>query len=385
LATDGIVRAVAEDFEALGLLDDVPGERERQARLTLLRELREAGVPDDELRRAVALNQLVLLPVELALSEGSERFTLEEVSERSGLELAFLERLNRALGGPRPEPGARVFDGSDVRQAANVRQIREAGLPDDGILEIARVLGMGAANLAATVATVFGSAFLRAGDTEYDLSARYATESRELLPLLEPGLGHALRLHLRSVMRQVAVGESERAAGRLPGSTELTVAFADLTGFTRLGESVEASELGALAESFAELAADLAAPPVRLVKTVGDAVMLVSPDTDSLISMLLDLHDATEAEDSGLPPIHAGVARGPTLARGGDVYGAAVNKASRIAQFARPGSILAAAEVRDDAEGDYAWSFAGRRRLKGLTEPPALFRLRRPPVEEPET
>ena len=91
------------------------------------------------------------------------------------------------------------------------------------------------------------------------------------------------------------------------------MAFADLTGFTRLGESVDASELGALAESFAELAADLAVPPVRLVKTVGDAVMLVSPDTDALISMLLDLHDATEAEDSGLPSIHAGVARGPAL------------------------------------------------------------------------
>ena len=146
-------------------------------------------MPDDELRRAVALNQLVLLPVELALSEGSERYTLEEVAERSGLELAFLERLNRALGGPRPEPGARVFDESDVRQAANVRQIREAGLPDDGILEIARVLGMGAANLAATVATVFGSAFLRAGDTEYDLSARYAEETRELLPAARAGAG----------------------------------------------------------------------------------------------------------------------------------------------------------------------------------------------------
>jgi adenylate cyclase len=374
---------VAEDFEALGLLDDVQGEREREARLTLLRALRAAGVPDDELRRAAALNQLVLLPVELALSEGSERYTLEEVAERSGLELAFLDRLNRAIGGPRPEPGARVFDESDVRQAANVRQIREAGLPDDGILEIARVLGMGAANLAATVATVFGSAFLRAGDTEYDLAARYAEESRELLPLLEPGLGQALRLHLRSVMRQVAVGESERASGRLPGSAELTVAFADLTGFTRLGESVDASELGALAESFAELAADLAVPPVRLVKTVGDAVMLVSPDTDAMIPMLLDLHDATDAEDSGLPSIHAGVARGPALGRGGDVYGAAVNRASRIAQFARPGSVLASGDVREAAAGDYAWSFAGRRRLKGLAEPVALFRVRRPQIEEP--
>jgi adenylate cyclase len=374
---------VAEDFEALGLLDDVEGPAEREARLALLKELRAAGVSDDELRRAAAVNQLVLLPVELALSEGAERFTLEEVAERAGLELAFLERLNRALGIPRPEPEARVFDASDVEQAANVRRIREAGLPDDGILEIARVLGMGAANLAATVATVFGSAFLRAGDTEYDLSTRYAQETRQLLPLLEPGLGQALRQHLRSVMRQVAVGESERASGRLPGSADTTVAFADLTGFTRLGEIVDPAELGALAESFSELATDLAEPPVRLVKTVGDAVMLVSPDPDALIALLLDLNDAAEAAGSGLPSIHAGVARGPALSRGGDVYGAAVNRASRIAQFARPGSVLADGEVREAAEGDYSWSFAGRRRLKGLAEPATLFRVRRPAVEEP--
>ncbi len=375
---------VAEDFEALGLLDDVEGERAREARLALLRELREAGVPDEELRRAVALNQLVLLPVELALSEGSERYTLEEVAERSGLELAFLDRLNRALGGPRPEPGARVFDEYDVRQATNVRQIRQAGLPDDGILEIARVIGLGAANLAATVATVFGSAFLRAGDTEYDLSARYAKETRELLPLLEPGLGQAFRLHLRSVMRQVAVGESERASGRLPGAAEQAVAFADLTGFTRLGESVDPSELGALAERFAQLTTDLAEPPVRLVKTVGDAVMLVSPDTDALLSMLLDLNDAAGAGDSGLPSIHAGVARGPALGRAGDVYGAAVNKASRIAQFARPGSILVSGDAREDAGGNYAWSLAGRRRLKGLAEPVTLFRVRRARRDDPD-
>ena len=66
---------------------------------------------------------------------------------------------------------------------------------------------------------------------------------------------------------------------------------------------MDASELGALAEGFAELANDIAEPPVQLVKTVGDAVMLVSPDSDALVSMLLDLNDAVEAGDRGLPPV----------------------------------------------------------------------------------
>ena len=108
-----------------------------------------------------------------------------------------------------------------------------------------------------------------------------------------------------------------------------------------------ADELGALAERFAELVSDLVEPPVRLVKTIGDAAMLVSSDTDALLSMLLDLNDAAEAEGSGLPAIHAGVARGPALNRGGDVYGSAVNQASRIAEFARAGSVVASEDVRE--------------------------------------
>ena len=100
--------------------------------------------------------------------------------------------------------------------------------------------------------------------------------------------------------------------------------------------------------------------------------------------MLLDLNDAADAEDSGLPPVHAGVACGPALNRGGDVYGAAVNRASRVAQFARPGSILAWSDVRDSAEGEYSWSFAGRRRLKGLADAVTLFRVRRAAQPEPE-
>jgi adenylate cyclase len=51
------------DFEAEGLLEGVWGEA-REARLALLRDLAEAGVPVEELRRAVAEDRLALVPVE---------------------------------------------------------------------------------------------------------------------------------------------------------------------------------------------------------------------------------------------------------------------------------------------------------------------------------
>jgi adenylate cyclase len=157
----------------------------------------------------------------------------------------------------------------------------------------------------------------------------------------------------------------------------VAVGFADLAGFTKLGEAVAADELGELAERFAAMALEVAEAPVRLVKTIGDAAMLVSPATDPLLALVLDLVDAADAPESGLPAIHAGVARGPALARVGDYFGAAVNQASRVAHFARSGSVVVARSAREDAAAAYAWSFAGSRRLKGLADPVTLYRLRR--------
>jgi adenylate cyclase len=70
------------------------------------------------------------------------------------------------------------------------------------------------------------------------------------------------------------------------------------------------------------------------------------------------------------------VARGETIERGGDWYGGPVNVASRVTAIARPGAVLATNDVHDDAEDGFRWSFAGRRRLKGVREPQPLFRVR---------
>ena len=82
---------------------------------------------------------------------------------------------------------------------------------------------------------------------------------------------------------------------------EISVGFCDLVGFTRLGEGVPAADLGAIATRLAALAADVAEPPVRLVKTIGDAVMLVAPEPAPLLDAALGLMDAAEAEGEGFP------------------------------------------------------------------------------------
>jgi adenylate cyclase len=122
----------------------------------------------------------------------------------------------------------------------------------------------------------------------------------------------------------------------------------------------------------------VAHPPVRLVKTIGDAAMLASAEPEPVLDAALNLIDAADAEGEDFPQLRAGVALGQALPRAGDWFGRPVNLASRITSIARPGSLLAEQEVRESAPDSYRWSFAGERRLRGIRDPVALFRARRP-------
>jgi adenylate cyclase len=158
----------------------------------------------------------------------------------------------------------------------------------------------------------------------------------------------------------------------------VTIAFADLVGFTRLGEAVPPEELEGLAHRLADLAREVAVQPVRFIKTIGDEVMLVSPDPIALLDAVLDLVDATD-DDEDFPTLRVGVATGMAVSRAGDWFGRPVNLASRVTGAARPGSILVAESAREAIGDDrrFTWSFAGGRHLKGIKSEVKVFRARR--------
>jgi adenylate cyclase len=197
--------------------------------------------------------------------------------------------------------------------------------------------------------------------------------------LLGPMIEDMLFMQLRHMLETEAVNASERAAGApLPGARQVTVAFADLVGFTRLGEEVPPEELGQLANRLADLAREVAVPPVRFIKTIGDAVMFVCTDPAALLDAVLKLVEMTDG-DNDFPRLRAGIASGPAVSRAGDWFGSPVNMASRVTAVARPGGVLAAESARDalgDAAG-FSWSFAGARHLKGIKGEAKLFRVRR--------
>jgi adenylate cyclase len=378
LADVGGFREDAEmDFEAAGLLDGLEGE-DRAARRRLLEQLARDGVELDELKAAVDEERLALLPVERILGGGR---TARQIEQETGVPAELTLRIRRLTGLPDAGPDDPVFADDDVQAARSTKLFLDAGLGEEAIAQITRVLGEGMSRLAATVTVAFADTYLKPGDSEEDVALRFAALAERLTPALTPVLLAAFKGHLRDGISRGVLGRAEREAGEIAGAQELGVCFADLVGFTRLGGELEVEDLGTVAGRLGELATETSGGPVRLVKTIGDAVMFVSPEIAPLVEAALSLVEAGEQAD--LPALRAGIASGPATIRSGDYYGNSVNLASRVTGVARPGSVLCAEAVRDAAAEQFEWSFAGRHRLKGVDEPVPLYRARRRDAADP--
>ncbi len=367
------------DFAAEGLLDGMQGPA-REARQTLLRELHDDGVALEELRKAVAEDRLALVPVDRLMDEGGQRYTTREIAERSGLSVEQLHRARAAFGLPLYEPDERTAREEDLEAACRLRAVLEAGITEEAVLEFIRVVGRTTAQVAASARTmVLESALENAGGDERELGRYWLQAATHLGPLVEPVLGYAYNEHLRELVRSEAVAAADIVAGRTPGAREIFVAFADLVGFTRLGESIPAEALGDVARRLEGMAGEVMRAPVRLVKTVGDAVMLVSSEAAPLLEATLSLVEHAESEGPDYPQLRAGVAAGPALERSGDWFGTPVNLASRVTALARAASVLVTEPVKEAAAGDprFSISSAGTRKIRGMSEPVPLFRVRR--------
>ena len=361
------------DFAAEGLLDGLEGDA-RTAREQLLRSLHDEGCSAEELRTAIEEDRLVLLPVERVL-EGDQKYTPVDLAEKTGLTTDDLRASYRAFGLPPADDDERVYGETDLDVARSLGEMLDAGIPLERVLELTRVIGRATAQVAATSRAMIAEALFDPGLNEHQVATIAATAARELSPKMGPALSYAYERHLREQLRSDVLSMTDVAAGRVAGAQERAVAFADLVDFTKLGEEIPVEELGAVARRLEELAGERIDAPVTLVKTVGDAVMLVSPDTDCLIESSLGLLDAALEEGEAFPQLRVGIAHGPALERNGDWFGSPVNTASRVTGVARAGSVLVTADARESASGEWEWSYAGERKLKGVG-PKKLFRAR---------
>jgi adenylate cyclase len=362
------------DVEAEGLLDGLEGPA-RAHRAELLERLVAEGATPTEIRDAHRAGLLPFLLAERLVAGGRTR-TPREVSEETGIRLEDILGMRRAQGLPVPDPDAPALNDTDVELARVAVAFARLGVTREQQLAVGRVLGRGLSQAAEVMRATVLEMALEPGASEVELAERYAERVSGFMPHLGPMVESLLLLHLRDMVRTEAISATERAEGALRGAREVVVGFADLVGFTRLGEQVPPEELGGVAERLAGLAAEVAEPPVRLVKTIGDAVMLVSSEAEPLLHAALGLVAASSREGERFPQLRVGIAGGPAVSHMGDWFGRPVNIASRVTNIARADSVLATRDVRDAAPAAVRWSAAGARTIKGVPGTVRLYRAR---------
>jgi adenylate cyclase len=358
------------------LLDGLEGSA-RAERAELVEWLLEQGITPDEIQSSPVP---MLMASRRLMGDDGNYVSTRDISEAAGIDLDLLQRVQRAIGLVRvDDPDAAVHLRADGAAATHAKEFIALGIEPDQLVQVVRVLAEGLSHAAEVMRYSALSTILRPGATELQIAQASQALVTRIVPLLGPMIEDMLFMQLRHMMETEAVNAGERAAGApLPGARHITVAFADLVGFTRLGEEVPAEELGHLANRLADLARDVAVPPVRFIKTIGDAVMFVCTDPVPLLDAVLKLVEITDG-DNDFPRLRAGIASGPAVSRAGDWFGSPVNLASRVTSVARPGAVLAAESTRDELGDDagFSWSFAGVRHLKGIKGEVKLFRARR--------
>ena len=255
----------------------------------------------------------------------------------------------RAMGFPEVSDDDVAFSDLDVDLVRRIEQLEEAGLvADDDVARVARILGVSCQRIAEAQLALVDEMLARFPDADPEVLHRdrlrrlFDQDDPTLMALLERGVVYVWRRHMLA-----ALGRRLDADDDAAHTDVAAVGFADLSGFTKFSKHLSPEELTAVIDTFEAAAFQVVAgTDARVVKLIGDEVMWVAPTLDRAVRVALDLRDhladsgAVSDDVAAMPPLHCGVAVGPTVAIGGDVFGATVNLASRLTSIARRGTVV---------------------------------------------
>jgi adenylate cyclase len=347
------------------------------AQARVVARLRDRGHTIEQIRRATEDGRLAFGFVEELLPDEDGDASLEDVARASGLAPALIERLWSSFGLPGQDLDA--MSREDVEAMRDAAGVLSAGLPLVASLQLARIYGQALSQIADAEVRLIHlyvhEPLMREGVPGLQMAEQMEHLARDLLPRSSTLMEYLHRRFLAHFVAQDVVGHMEvELDGEVDlGRLRVGICFCDLAGYTRFTEEEGDEQALSFVERFVDRVTESLPDDARVVKTIGDEVMIVGQDIQALTEWAVGFqHDFGER-----PEPRIGIHHGAALYRDGDYFGREVNLASRVVARARAGEVLATDAVVDHvgASGVLTFEGIGQVKLKGFDEPRQLCRV----------
>jgi adenylate cyclase len=376
----GTTPATLRRWLARGLIPQYDGEwtPNAVAHARLVARMRDRGHSLEQIRAAGDSGRLAFGYLQQLFPSARTTHTLQEAAADTGLEPALIERILRTLG--LPAGAAERISESEIGLLRYGAAVLAAGLPLVAFLQLARVYGQALAQVADAEVRLFHmyvhEPLMRQDVPGVQMAEEMRDLAAELLPLTSPLMDLVHQRLLAHFVDQDIIGHMEAdldPRDRLDlGHLRIAIAFADLAGYTRMTEELGDEHAVDVVERFVADVEHTLPDDARLIKTIGDEVMVVGGDAAALVDWAVGF----QALHVTRPLPRIGMHHGEVLYRDGDYYGREVNQAARVAARAGPGEVLVTRDVVEAAGPHLQFEHIGDVRLKGFTDPTELFLAR---------
>ena len=370
----GVTVATLRRWVRAGVIPQFAGEWTPAAvgQARVVARMRERGHSLVAIRRATEEGRLAFGYVEGLFPPSDGHHSLSAAARETGIGKQLIERIMSAYGAPVRELEAVSDDELQMLRYASA--VLEAGFPLDAMLQLLRVYGQAIAQIADAEVRLFHlyvhEPLMRAGIESDEIEAEMEGLTRALLPLISPIVDQLHQRYLQHFIEQDVIGhmETELSDGEA-GRVRIAIAFADLAGYTRLTEEEGDQTALDAVERFIDSVAVTLPDDARVIKTIGDEVMIVGSDPAGLVDWAVGFQSLQSERPLPRIGIHVGLA----LYRDGDYYGRDVNIAARVAARSAGGEVLVTRPVVEAAGSHLEFERIGEVTLKGFTQATEMF------------
>jgi adenylate cyclase len=346
------------------------------AQARVVARLRDRGHTIAQIREATEDGRLAFGFVEELLPDEDGDTSLKDVAKETGLAPALIERLWSSFGLPASDLEA--MSDEDVEAMREAAGVLSTGLPLVASLQLARVYGQALSQIADAEVRLIHlyvhEPLMREGMGGLQMAEQMEGLARDLLPRSATLMEYLHRRFLQHFVAQDVVGHMEvELDGEVDlGRLRVGICFCDLAGYTRFTEEEGDEQALSYVERFVDGVTETLPDDARVIKTIGDEVMIVGQDVQALTEWAVRF----QGEFTQRPEPRIGIHYGAALYRDGDYFGREVNLASRVVARARGGEVLVTDAIVDQVAASSRLTFEGigQVKLKGFDEPRQLCR-----------